>query len=180
MKTVTGTELRHAMRRLPSPVTIVTASVGEKIRGITIGSFASVSLEPALVSLNLSVETPMLPLVERSSRFVVHVLREDQAHLSELFAVPDRTGEEQFAEVAFHRDETGLPVLEGVLARLYCSVDALHPAGDHVLVIGRVDQVEELSAGHPLVYFNRGYHSVGDEVDIEVVSGARRASTGTS
>ncbi len=168
------------MRRLPSPVTVVTSAVGEDRRGITIGSFTSVSLEPALVSFNLSIETPMLAMIRQSTRFVVHFLKKDQAHVSETFAVPDVTGEEQFADVVVRRSPGGLPILEGVLACMHCTVEALHPTGDHVLVVGRVVEIEELSPGDPLVYFNRGYHSVGDAVELDEGSDSRSASTGTA
>lgn len=180
MNSVSGSELRHAMRRLPSPVTVVTSALAGEMRGITIGSFTSVSLDPALVSFNLSIDTPMLPMIRQASRFVVHFLKKDQAHLSETFAIPNVSGEEQFADVLVHRSPDGLPILEGVLARMLCDVHALHPSGDHVLVIGRVLEIEELDPGDPLVYFNRGYHSVGDVVELDVGSDSSPASTGTS
>ncbi len=154
------------MRRLASPVTVVTSCSESEIRGITIGSFASTSLEPALVSFNLSRETPMLPLLEKASAFAVHFLRSDQVSLSEAFAVPDRSGDEQFVNVSYHLDQRGLPVLDNVLARLVCTVEALFAAGDHTIVLGRVGEVYEGEPGEPLVYFKRGYHTVGDALSV--------------
>ncbi len=108
----------------------------------------------------------MLPLITRASLFAVHVLRDSQATLSEVFSVPDRSGDDQFAEVTFHLDQRGLPVLDDVLVRLVCSVEALYAAGDHTVVLGRVSEVDEGAPGNPLVYVKRGYHTIGDAVSV--------------
>ena len=149
------------MRRLPSPVTVVTTALEGEIRGITIGSFTSASLEPALVTFNVAWESPMSDLLSRAGRFVVHFLGEMQHDLSERFAVPNLTGEEQFAEIVFEKTEEGIPLLEGVLARLTCAVEAVHDAGDHALFVARVDRIAEGDDGNPLVYYDRRYVTVG-------------------
>ncbi len=153
------------MRRLPSPVTVITAAADGEKRGITIGSFVSTSLDPALVSFNLSHDTPMLALVGKAARFVVHFLRDDQASLSDWFAIPDRSGQEQFEGVSFRAGPAGVPLLDDVMARLHCSLESVHEAGDHSILVGRVIQIEEVNGGRPLLYFDRSYHSLGRAVD---------------
>ncbi len=96
-----GQVLRHVMRHVPSPVTVVTAAGAGERRGITIGSFTSVSLEPPLISLNVAREAQMHPVLAAASHFAVHVLREDQAHLARRFSLPDLTSADQFEGVAF-------------------------------------------------------------------------------
>lgn len=157
---VSADALRAVMRRLPSPVTVVTTACDGEVRGITIGSFTSASLEPALVTFNVSRKSPMLGLLERAEEFVVHFLRDSQSLMSEHFAVPDRTGQEQFATVEHTLSANGVPLIDGVLARLSCSVEAVYDAGDHAVILGLVRETAELSLGKPLLYFDRGYRSV--------------------
>lgn len=162
---VNGEMLRAAMRRVPSPVTVVTATDGRELRGITIGSFTSVSLAPPLISFNVAHASRMHALLTtRAERFAVHILSEEQAHLSDHFAVPNRTGDEQFAGLGFRRDAYGTPLLDDVLAIFHCARYAVYPAGDHSLLIGEVLKVERRAEGAPLLYFDRTYRNVGEPV----------------
>lgn len=155
--------LRRAMRRAPSPVSVVTASDGRgEIRGITIGSFTSASLSPPLLSFNISREAGIYDLLTRADRFVLHVLHEGQAHLSDRFATPDMPGVEQFRGVDYRVDAQGLPLLTDALATFLCARHAAYDAGDHSILLGRVTDIREAAAGkRPLVYFDRSYRRVG-------------------
>jgi flavin reductase (DIM6/NTAB) family NADH-FMN oxidoreductase RutF len=147
-----GESLRVAMRRVPSPVVVVTAADAEDARGITIGSFTSVSLDPPLISFNVGKEARMYPLIMRADRFLVHILSEAQADLGNHFAVPDLSGAEQFAPVPHHIDAAGTPVLDAVLAVLHCRPYAFVEAGDHAIVVGEVLDVDEGATGRPILY----------------------------
>ena len=152
------------MRRLPSPVTVVTAGGVREPRGITIGSFTSTSLEPPLVSFNVELAAQMHDVLAAAGHYAVHLLGDAHAHLSDRFARPDRTGEEQFDGLAYHRDAHGTPVLDGVLAVLHCVPYAVYEAGDHSIFVGEVVDIEEGGPGQPLLYFNRAYRRVGEPV----------------
>lgn len=164
------------MRRVPSAVTVVTAAGQGTIRGITIGSFTSVSLDPPLVSFNVGKEAQMHDVLLDASHFVVHVLTDQQAHLSHRFAVPDQSGIDQFESVDYVRDEHGTPILEDVLAIFYCRTYAVHEAGDHAIVVGEVLDIDEAIGGMPLLYVNRTYRELGDEVKSGVLSPVNRGS----
>ncbi len=161
-----GEMLRAAMRHLASPVTVVTAAAGGERRGVTIGSFTSVSLEPPLVGFYVMRGTTFHGLIRRSERFAVHLLHERQADLAEHFAQPDLTGAEQFADIPLRsEEEASLPVLQDAACILRCERWAVREAGDHDLVLGQVLQVEgEMSGVGPLLYFARSYRAVGREV----------------
>lgn len=162
---VDGEVLRNVMRRVPTPVTVVTAQGPEEARGITIGSFVSVSLDPPLITFNVNRKARMHPIITEADRYVVHVLREEQAHLSELFARADLSGEEQFASIAFTpAPEDGLPILNDVLAVLYCRPYAVYEAGDHSILVGQVEAVDLGAPGKPVLYYNRAYYAVGKAV----------------
>ena len=73
-RSVDGETLRQVMRRVPSPVTVVTAASAEEVRGITIGSFTSVALEPPLVCFNVNHAAEMHNLPLAAPRYAVQVL----------------------------------------------------------------------------------------------------------
>lgn len=157
-----GEALRSVMRRVPSPVTVVTAALGDEVRGVTIGSFTSVSLAPPLVSFNVQRGSQMEPFVRGAARLNVHVLGEDQAGLGLFFAQPNTDGSEALAAVPHYLDLTGTPVLLHALAVLHCRPYELVEAGDHVLVLAEVEAVDGPAEGDPLVYVDRAFHTVGE------------------
>ena len=107
---VNGAALRAVLRQVPSPVTVVTARSDEgQPFGITIGSFASVSLRPPLVSFNVSKGARTYRLLAKAERLAVHVLRREQAALAARFADPGRSPEQQFAGVDWRAGEHRLP-----------------------------------------------------------------------
>ncbi len=158
-----GEALRWVMRQVPSPVSVVTASDGEReIRGITIGSFTSASLRPPLLSFNISRDAGIYDLLTRADRFALHVLHEGQAHLSDRFATPDMPGDEQFRAVDYEVDAYGAPVLAEAMVVFLCLRHAVYDAGDHSIVLGLVTDIREADTGRrPLVYFDRSYRRVG-------------------
>lgn len=176
---IDGEMLRSVMRHVPSPVTVVTAAAPDDARGITIGSFTSVSLDPALISFNVEKAAQMHALITQADRFAVHILREDQADLSNHFAIPDLPGTMQFQGVAHRRDTHGTPLLDGALAILHCRPHAFHDAGDHTLVLGEVLAIDQAEDGTPLVYFDRTYRSIGEAVEWSLFSPVKRASSET-
>lgn len=161
---VDGEGLRRMMRHVPSPVTVVTAAAADGPRGITIGSFASTSLRPPLISFNVSLDAQIYDALTTEGTFAVHVLSEDQAHLADHFATPDLSSEEQFEGIAYRTDAVGTPVLLDTLSVMFCDLQAVHAAGDHSIVVGRVEKIEDGAGGKPILYFDRTYRRIGDEV----------------
>jgi len=154
------------MRRVPSPVTVVTSSHEGEVRGITIGSLASASLDPPLISFNLSRDATAYPVLTRAERFVVHVLSDEQAYLGNHFAIKDLTPEQQFSKISHELDSYGVPVLPEAIATLYCRRRAIYDAGDHVILVGTVTEITCARDGAAMVYYNRSYHEIGREADV--------------
>ncbi|ALJ90849.1 4-hydroxyphenylacetate 3-monooxygenase reductase subunit [Thermus aquaticus] len=136
---------KEAMSRFAAGVTVVSARHGEE-RGMTATAFMSLSLEPPLVALGIAKKARLFPLLEASRAFAVSLLREGQEAIAAHFA-----GKPQEGVVLV---EGAIP---GALAVLRCRLEAIYPAGDHGLVVGRVEAVELGEPGPPLVYFARGY-----------------------
>ena len=159
---ITKDALRTFMRRVPSPVTVVTAATpdGER-RGMTVGSFTSVSLEPILVSFNVGKDSLMNDVIANADSMVVHLLNEHQAAYSERFAAPDLGYEQQFADIPHRFHEDGTPILTETLGFMRCRKIASYDAGDHHLVVAEVLEIGHQSDGEPLLYYNTHYRAVG-------------------
>ena len=147
------------MGHFATGVSVVTTLDGERPHGITVNALSSVSLEPPLVMVALDRDRRITPLVRAHGRFAVNILGEAQQALSDCFAgaavVPDR---EAFCGAAWTPGTGGLPLLDGAIATLACTVTDVVPAGDHDLFVARVDAVSADRPGAmPLLYFRRRY-----------------------
>ena len=154
-------EFRRVLGHYPTGVVVVTAACPSGPEGMTIGSFASVSLDPPLVSFCPGHDSDSWVRMRHVDSFCVNVLGGDQADVSSVFA---SKSEDRFAGVSTRVEATGAPVIEGCLAWIDCRVHAVHTAGDHDIVVGRVvalgTAVGEAAAGGPLVFFMGGYGRV--------------------
>lgn len=150
---------RTVMGHFVTGVTVVTALRGESPQGITVNALSSVSLEPPLVMVALDRRRFITPTVRDAARFAISILAETQQALSDCFAGADVTpGRDAFCGAAWHPGETGLPLIDGAIASLECTVVETFSAGDHDLFIGRVDALTS-DEGHadPLLYYRRRY-----------------------
>lgn len=156
---VTPDAFRSVMGHFVTGVTVVTALDGPRPQGITVNALSSVSLEPALVMVALDRRRFITPTVRAAGRFGVSILAETQQHLSDCFAGADVTpGRDSFCGAAWHAGETGLPIVDGCIASLECTVVETFSAGDHDLFIGRVDAMaSEARHPEPLLYYRRRY-----------------------
>ncbi len=178
---VEGSAFRSVMRRVPAPVVVVTARGETEARGITIGSFTSVALDPPLVSFNVGQESRMHGIMETCSAFAVHVLSEQQVHLAKRFATPGLTADEQFEALSYHtRAGSDLPLLNDVTARLLCTPEDSIVAGDHTLYVGQVVEIEEPPDAGAVLYYQSSYRGVGSELPSMELSPVKRASSESS
>ncbi len=150
---VSGEEFRRALRSWASGVTVVTAHHEGVGRGMTVSSFASVSLSPPLVSVCLATGAGTLRCVQQSGAFGVNILASEQEVLSEHFA---SDAVDRFAGIATRNGRDGVPLIEGALCQLECRVFARHVLGDHELVVGEVMAVHCVP-GSPLAYYEGTY-----------------------
>jgi 3-hydroxy-9,10-secoandrosta-1,3,5(10)-triene-9,17-dione monooxygenase reductase component len=146
---------RDVLGRFASGVTVVTAMSGEGPVGMTCQSFSSVSLDPPLVLFVPAKTSRAWPLMQRSGRFCVNFLADDQAELSNTMA---SRGTDKFAGISWRRSETtGSPLLDGVLGYVDCAIHSVQEAGDHYVVIGRVLDLVSSDADKPLLFYQGKY-----------------------
>ncbi len=152
--TVDEARFRQVLGHFATGVTIVTTSVDGEPAGLSVNSFASVSLDPPLVLFAVTNQSSTWRRIREVGSFCVNVLADDQEGLSRAFAA---RGTDKFRGVGWRAAESGAPILSGALAWLDCTVEAEHAGGDHVIVVGRVWEMGVASEGAPLVFYRGGY-----------------------
>ncbi|MEN9510067.1 MAG: hypothetical protein RLZZ621_2630 [Gemmatimonadota bacterium] len=145
---------RAVLGRFASGITVITARGADGTpHGMTVSAFSSLSLDPPLVLVCVGNEATMAPMLTTATSFAVNILSDGQEALSRRFAgkIDDR-----FAGVGYQEGRLGDPILDEVLAWMQCRIVARHPAGDHVILVGQVEQADTRE-GKPLLYYRGGY-----------------------
>ncbi|AWI60524.1 flavin reductase [Sinorhizobium fredii] len=132
--------LRDAFGSFMTGVTVVTANdaSGNPI-GFTANSFASVSIDPPLLLVCIAKTSRNFATMTSAKGFAVNVLSDKQMTVSNTFAKPV---EDRFAAVEWKSGPHGAPILAGVSAWFDCSLNEIVDAGDHAILIGRVEAFE--------------------------------------
>lgn len=149
-------EFRSVLGHFPTGVTVVSGIDDSGAHGLAIGSFFSISLDPPLVGFCVGESSQSWAKIASTGRFAVNVLSEHQAEVSNVFA---GKAEDKFAEVAWApAPVTGSPWITDAVAHLDCDLDAVHPGGDHQIVVGRVRTLQVHRQEHgPLLFFKGSY-----------------------
>ena len=146
--------LRVALGQYATGVAVVT-TVGADGRpmGLTVNSFASVSLDPPLVLWSLGRSSACLPAFKACSHFAINVLAAEQVELANRFAA---AALDKFAHLAWTPGLGGAPLLDKCSARFECRNETHHAGGDHLIFIGRVERFERQER-EPLVFHGGRY-----------------------
>lgn len=154
MQDFTAQDMRNALSRFATGVTIVTAcgAQGQKV-GMTASSFNSVSMEPPLILWSVRKNALSAEAFKEAKFFSVHILSADQKKLSNQFA---RGGQDKFADVDYTVDPNKVPLLSGALVRFDCTTWAVYEGGDHWIIVGHVGNLTTTD-GDALVFCNGFY-----------------------
>jgi flavin reductase (DIM6/NTAB) family NADH-FMN oxidoreductase RutF len=147
---------RQALGHFASGVTVVTTAYEDQLYGMTVSSFASVSLKPALILICVENNLSSHTAISHAGQFAVNILDRRQEHLSRRFATHEN---DKFTGVAWRSSRFGLPVLEGALTIIECQLYSSCPGGDHTIFVGEVLDAE-INHGSPLLYYRRGYREL--------------------
>jgi flavin reductase (DIM6/NTAB) family NADH-FMN oxidoreductase RutF len=147
---------RQVLGHFPTGVVVITAIDPEGApRGMAVGSFTSVSLDPPLVAFLPGRSSTSFPKIRRSGRFCVNVLSHYQEHICRAMAAK---GTDKFGQIAWTPAPiTGSPVISDGLAWIDCAIDTIHEAGDHYIVIGHVLALGATQREGPLIFFQGGF-----------------------
>jgi flavin reductase (DIM6/NTAB) family NADH-FMN oxidoreductase RutF len=149
---IDATNFRSVLSHYPTGVCVITALADGEPTGFVVGSFTSVSLQPALVGFFPDKKSTTYPKVHQTGAFCVNILSAADEQLCRLFATKDA---DRFASVGWRSGPTGSPILECATAWIDCTLEQAHEVGDHLLVVGRVVDLATHSGADPLL-FHRG------------------------
>lgn len=133
---VNATTFRAAMATVPTSVTVISVrdrSGGDQ--GITVGTLASLSLDPPLVIVCIANDAAIAGAMRQATTFGASILADDQEALSIRFAHHAQLG---FGDLRYVRGPSGTALLDGAVTHLECAIVARHPGGDHTIVVGEV------------------------------------------
>ncbi len=150
--------LRNTLGQFATGVCVLTTNDPDRgAIGMTVNSFAAVSLEPALVLWSIQNTSKFFSEFTGCDRYGISVLRDSQEALSNRYA---RSLEHTIDDGDCFVDSNGVPLIQGALATFSCKMSALHPGGDHHIIVGEVVDFDSHS-GDPLVFFGGAYSRLG-------------------
>lgn len=154
MTQIDSATFRAVLGHFPTGVTVITSVSGETPLGFTIGSFASVSLDPPLVGFLAQDDSDTWEAMSPAGKFCVNVLGHHHNELCWKFA-KSGVDVERFEGTDWTMSPNGCPVLPDVLAWIDCDVEEVYTMGDHYFVLGRVVGLEHVPHGDhvPLVFY---------------------------
>jgi 3-hydroxy-9,10-secoandrosta-1,3,5(10)-triene-9,17-dione monooxygenase reductase component len=147
---------RQVLGHFCTGVTVIATVDEGGPAGFACQSFAAVSLDPPLVLFCPSRSSATWPRIAAAGHFCASVLADEQRELARIFGA---SGAGKFAGVRWSPSRSGAPVLDGALTWAGCTVETVHEAGDHYVVLGRVTELGECRAGPPLLFY-RGRFAV--------------------
>ena len=150
-----SSEFRRILGHWASGVAVVTTTTPEgRPCGLTVNSFASLSLDPLLVLVCVEKNADTHDCIRSARAFAVNVLRSEDEAIARRFAAWEV--DRKFDGLAHHDEQTGSPILDDSLAWIDCRLYAEHDGGDHTIFVGEV-QAGDAHEGAPLLYYRGGY-----------------------
>lgn len=152
--------VRHFRGRLTAPVTVVTSGDEKTPTGLTVSSLLVIEGEPGWVQLVVGPTSDLWASIEETSRFVVHVCRERDRHLAEVFAGLRPSPGGVFDGLEVSASDWG-PVIDELGTRAFCELETIAEIGWSGVISGRIDRVETTGLENPLAYFRGQFRSIG-------------------
>lgn len=150
------TQLKDAMSRFATGVTVVTTRFGGQDYGMTCNSFNTVSMEPAMVLWSIRKSSMSHAAFTQGAGYVVNILAADQKDLALKFTQGSHA--ERFAGLEVARSLNEMPRLGGAASWFACSIEKIVSAGDHDILIGRVEDFGASENSAPsLIYAQRQF-----------------------
>ena len=148
---------REVFGRFATGVAVVTSASGTAEGGMTANAVCSLSLDPLLALVCFENNARTLPIVREAGRFGLNVLAAHQEEVARVFA--SKLPESEKLDGVPHGYQEGVPIIDGVVSWVVCSLRELIAGGDHTIAIGEVVGLG-LGAGDPLLWYRGQYHDV--------------------
>lgn len=153
---IDATAYRRLMSHFPTGISVITTKAGDHLHGMTANAVTSVSLNPPSLLVVVGKENDTHDLIPKMGGFVVNFLSKEQAWLSDRFADRHKVAD-MFEGVSWHPGSAGVPILDGSLGYVECTLEHAFPAFDHTIYVGRVAALATGSDGPPLIYHKSHY-----------------------
>ncbi|MFN9161957.1 MAG: flavin reductase family protein [Alphaproteobacteria bacterium] len=161
--TLNSRAFRDALGHFATGVAVISARAGDAgTIGLTINSFASVSLDPPLVLWSLDRGSDRYPPLMQVSRFGIGVLGREGEDLSRRLA---RKGQFALGKDEVADGPNGVPLLRKAIAAFECEVEQRIDAGDHVIFLARVLSCSHAGHEAPLLYYRGAYRALAARGD---------------
>lgn len=148
-------EFRNAMGRFTTGVCVITVQPEDHAPiGMTVNSFASLSLDPPLLLWNLQNNSECYNMFVGAKSWAANVLAQDQLELSNQYA---KKGQHELDKSHFRIGSSGAPVLRGALTTFECETWRTYDGGDHQILVGHVIGMNNRPTGRPLVFYGGRY-----------------------
>jgi len=165
-RAVSADDFRGAMRHLAAGVSIITAGRGQDITGMTVTSVTSLSVEPATLIVSINRQASSLPLLRRERFFGVNILSSDQLEIAERFTGKSGLkGADRFTGARWTTRISGVPLLVGALSAIDCEVEDIFERHSHVILVGRMLDIETSRRTAALAYWQGRYVAIDQDED---------------
>jgi flavin reductase (DIM6/NTAB) family NADH-FMN oxidoreductase RutF len=141
----------EALRRFPMAISVITVGRGGAHNGLTVSWASPVAFDPPMFMFAVDRLHYSVDFLKSTRNFAVNVLREGQERVAGQFARQSMTGEQKLDGVSTREGATGAAILTDALAWFDCEVAAIHEAGDHLVVLGKVVDAGVGAEGKPMV-----------------------------
>jgi len=156
MKPVDGQVFKNILSCWTAGITVVSVNSQGDWQAITVNSFASVSMQPPLVCLNIANRLDIRDHMRREGHFAISILSAQQLELGKRFAgYYDHERANRFDGLPCDTTELGDPILPAAMAWMACAVQHMLNVGENTMFIGEVLQGGWSDDKLPLLYHNR-------------------------
>jgi flavin reductase (DIM6/NTAB) family NADH-FMN oxidoreductase RutF len=133
------TPFEDVFRKIPYPVTVVTVGLGGAENGLAVSWLSQVSFEPPMLLFSIHRDHYSVEHLRSTPHFVVNLLGEEQQDVAAHFAKASMVGKDKLSKFKTRPAKSEVPILTDAVAYFDCAVAETIPAGDHLLVLGRVE-----------------------------------------
>lgn len=150
--------MRKAFGDFTTGVCVVTVvnDKGEAF-GMTINSFASLSLDPVLLQWSIQNSSACFGLFTETKKFGISILSHEQESVSNYYANPKN---HFLREEDLELTSSGVALIKGAITGFECDLWSLYPGGDHTIIVGEVTAMQRQAEGNPLLYFGGSYQTL--------------------
>lgn len=158
---IESTDFRNAMSLLTTAVNVITTEGEDGMHGFTASAVCSVTDTPPTLLVCMNQSSRSHTHFVDNKILSVNVLGAQHEKISNAFASSKLSSEDRFKLGAWTTLETGSPILEDALVSFDCEIEQIQEVGTHSVFMCRVVAIKQSQQDESLVYFNRGYHQVG-------------------